>query len=335
MYTAMYAPGRSSSPWSNGLRVRFPAPFFTFESASPVLRFGSSPPTDDAFGRRNSPTGAEFDPPETPLSVYILTHNSEKYLHPLLSRLSPVADDLLLVDSGSTDQTLAIAEQYGCRVLHRPLDNFRNQREFALRACAHNAVLMLDSDEIPDEALLDHLRELKRTGFPLDAYELRRNWFVMHRPVHCLYPVPSPDWVVRLVKKDRVAFDERSRTVHEQPHGHRNLGRLRGAVSHYTFESRAELYRKLDQYTTLAARDAVARGEVPNPLKRRLLPLAVWGKWYLAKGGWRDGRVGWLLGAYAYRYTAVKLEKARHLAASPRPSALGQRPAVPSNSSAT
>ena len=309
MYTAMYAPGWFFLRFLDSLRFDPPVGSLGADTLPPFHRIASVRSTEGNSGLGKSGSGSSSSSTETPLSVYLLTHNSEKYLHPLLSRLRPIADDLLLVDSGSTDHTLAIAGQYGCRVLHRPLDNFRNQREFALRSCSHNAVLMLDSDEIPDEALLKHLGELKQSGFPLDAYELQRNWFVMHRPVHCLYPVPSPDWVVRLVKKDRVSFDERSRTVHEQPHGHRNLGRLRGAVSHHTFESRAELYRKLDQYTTLAAEDLVARGEVPGGLRRWLYPWAVWAKWYLAKGGWKDGRVGWLLGVYAYRYTAVKFQK--------------------------
>ncbi len=249
----------------------------------------------------------------TPLSVYILTFNSEKYLDALLSRVRPVADDLLVVDSGSTDATLAIATRHGCRVLHRPFDDFRSQRIFALDACRHRVVLMLDSDEVPDETFVSSLRDLKRRGFPEEAYEIKRNWFVMGRPVHCLYPVPSPDYVVRVVKKDVVAFDARSRTVHEQPFGHRTLGQVGGTVAHFTFESRAELYRKLDQYTTMAARDLVTLGQVPGPLKRWLLPPVVWAKWYLAKGGWKDGTVGWMLGAYAYRYTVVKLRKAKAL----------------------
>jgi glycosyltransferase involved in cell wall biosynthesis len=265
----------------------------------------------------------------TPLSVFLLTFNSEQYLDALLSRVRPLTDDLLVVDSGSTDGTLALAERHGCRVLYRPFDDFRNQRIFALDACRHRVVLMLDSDEVPDETFVASLHDLKQRGFPDDAYEIRRNWFVMGRPVHCLYPVPSPDYVVRVVKKDIVSFDDRSRLVHEQPFGHRTLGRVGGAVAHFTFGSKAELYRKLDQYTTLAARDLVTLNQVPGGLKRWLLPLAIWAKWYLVKGGYKDGSVGWMLGAYAYRYTKVKLRKARALTRQASESVPAQRATVP------
>lgn len=248
--------------------------------------------------------------PDAPLSVYVLTFNSEKYLHPLLSRVRPVADDLLVVDSGSTDQTVAIAERYGCRVLHRPMDNFRNQRAFAVENCQHRTVLMLDSDEIPDERFVQHLAELKTEGFPLDAYRFNREWYVMGRKIHCLYPVRCPDQVVRVVKKDLVRFDDRSRTVHERPFGHQTLGAVHGVVAHYTFETRAELFRKLDQYTALAANDWVAHHGRPSLAQRLLHPPAVWAKWYLLEGGWKDGRVGWVLGQYAFEYTVRKLRRA-------------------------
>lgn len=249
-------------------------------------------------------------PVPEPLSVYILTWNVDKFLDTLLSRLKPVADEILIVDSGSTDQTIPIAKQHGCRVIYRPLDDFRSQRNFALQSCRHAMVMMVDADELPDEPMLRHIQQLKQEGFTHDAYRFRRYWYVKGQPVTCIFPVVSPDWVVRLVRKEKVTFDTRSGTVHERPLGFSSAGLIEGALHHYTFGSDAEIQRKLEQYTTMAANDIVTLGQPASRFRQLWLPTAVWLKWYGAKGGWRDGWLGWKLGIYAYRYAAKRLAKA-------------------------
>jgi hypothetical protein len=137
----------------------------------------------------------------TPLSIYVLTFNSEKYLSAILQAVAPLADDLLVVDSGSSDQTVAIATQCGARVLYRPFDDFRQQRDFAQQQCRHDHVFFLDSDEIPSPELVAHLQQLKQSGFQHDAYAIQRDWIVMGQQVHALYPVGCPDYPVRIIEK--------------------------------------------------------------------------------------------------------------------------------------
>lgn len=267
-------------------------------------------------------------PTPAPLSVYVLTHNSETYLDALLSQIAPVADELLIVDSGSTDQTAAIARRHGCCFIHRALDNFRDQREFALRTCRHRMVLMLDSDEIPDGELVAHIAQLKQHGFTHDAYQIQRHWYVRGRPVTCMYPVESPDWVVRLVNRDWVTFVGHSRMVHERPLGYRTLGRLRGAVAHYTFETPEVMERKLIRYSTLAARDLLELGVRPGRLHAVVYPPIVWAKWYVVKGGWKDGRLGWVIGRYVWRYVYRKFSVARRLSRAEPAGAAALQPAA-------
>lgn len=264
----------------------------------------------------------------TPLSVYVLTFNSEKYLDALLTSIAPVADELVIVDSGSQDRTQAIAEKHGCRFIYHALDNFRDQREFALRACQHRMVLMLDSDEIPDAEFVEHIAELKRTGFTHEAYRIKRNWFVMGQPVRCMYPVESPDWTVRLVDQERVTFLADSRMVHEKAVGYASAGRIRGSVSHYTFESRQELARKLKSYSALAARDLVELGVRPTLLHVLVYPPVVWAKWYFVKGSWKDGRLGWTLSRYVWRYVFRKFNGARQIHLMAGSAAVAGQPAV-------
>jgi glycosyltransferase involved in cell wall biosynthesis len=247
----------------------------------------------------------------TSLSAYILTHDSEAYLSAILQKLAGTADELLIVDSGSTDRTLAIALEHGCRVVHRTLTDFREQRNFAQAQCTHDMVLFVDSDELPSDELVEAIASLKAQGFGQDAYEVRREWYVLGRKVRAVFPVTSPDYPIRILDRRRVSFDERSRRVHETPFGFSSVGRIEAALHHYTYRSTEELERKLEHYTDIAAGELRERGSGTNRLTTLASPLAAFLKWYLVKGGWRDGALGITLSAYAFRYTRLKYRKAR------------------------
>ncbi len=247
----------------------------------------------------------------TALSAYILTHDSETYLAAILQKLAGAADELLIVDGGSTDRTLAIAREHGCRVVHRPLTDFREQRNFAQAQCANDMVLFVDSDELPSDELVQAIASLKERGFGEDAYEVRREWYVLGRKVRAVFPVTSPDYPIRILDRRKVSFDERSRRVHETPFGFSSVGRIEAPLHHYTFRSAEELERKLEHYTDIAAGDLRERGRRTRLLATLASPPAAFLKWYLVKGGWRDGALGLTLSAYAFRYTRLKYRKAR------------------------
>jgi glycosyltransferase involved in cell wall biosynthesis len=248
------------------------------------------------------------------VSCYILTHNSERYLEPILQMLSPVVYDIVLVDSGSTDSTRSIAERYGARFILRPLDSFRAQRAFALEQCMHNWCLSLDSDEVPSELFMDSLKQLMgrlELDQGTEAYRIERRWYMFGQEVRAFYPISSPDYPVRLFRKDLVGFNNSSNLVHEDPHGYTKAGLISGTVQHYSCDSVHELYQKLNQYTSLAAQDMERKGKKATRFKLIFSPVAAWIKWYLKKGSWRDGEVGRLLGRYAYDYTHQKYLKLR------------------------
>lgn len=245
----------------------------------------------------------------TPLSVYVLTFNSERHLTRVLEAVARIADDLLVVDSGSTDATYEIAYKYGARVVHRSFDNFRSQRLFAHSLCLHETIMFFDSDEIASESLIDEVMSLKKSGFTYDAYVVRRDWIVMGKVVHALFPVGCPDWPVRIIHRDRVDFTVHS--VHESLIGYKSIGRIESSLVHHTFETKTELMRKLDLYTDLAAEDLKNTGRRKRALKIRqyISPIGAFVKWYFRSGNWLDGRVGWILAIYAMKYTHHKYRK--------------------------
>lgn len=244
------------------------------------------------------------------LSFYMLVKNSEQYLDLILSRISTIADEIILLDSGSHDQTRHIAAKWPAQWHSRALDNFRNQRSHALSLCRYRYVLFLDADEIPDEALLQHIQSLKQTGFDADAYCLRREWQVLGHLVHSVYPIHSPDFPVRLVNKNKVSFANSSR-VHEDYGGYERKLILSGKILHHTFQSRAEIRQKLNFYSTIAAEDLREKKKPFHFYKMIFNPVSAWIKWYFLKEGWKDGVTGVRLANYALLYTFLKYRKYR------------------------
>jgi glycosyltransferase involved in cell wall biosynthesis len=248
------------------------------------------------------------------ISCYILTHNRALHLEQVLASLADIPDELVVVDSGSTDGTQEIAARFGARVIHRAFDNFTAQRNFAVSQCRHDWVFTIDSDEVLSPELADRLRRLKSTiaaEDEVDAYAVRREWYVLGRRVHAFYPSHCPDYPVRLFRKSRAAYLE-GRQVHETLRGFRKAERILEPLLHYSCGSVEELYGKMGLYTTLAARDLLAQGGRPSLLALLFRPPAISLKWYLWHGGWRDGSVGAILARYVYDTVYQKYLKARY-----------------------
>lgn len=247
------------------------------------------------------------------LSGYILTKNSEKYLDAILGKIAGTVDEIKIIDSGSTDATREISEKYpNVEFIFHRFDNFRDQRDFALSTCTHDYVFFLDSDEIPNEDVVRHLQSLKESGFSDDVYTIRREWFVLGKRVHSMYPVVSPDYPVRLMNRRRVNFSKSS-LVHEGPEDFQTKSNLDGCIFHYTFHDKNEMKQKLESYTDLAAIDLINKGKTVNLFKIAFNPLASFFKWYLYKNAYKDGLVGLTAGDFAYKYTLKKYLKARRI----------------------
>ena len=230
------------------------------------------------------------------LSAYILTMNSARRLDQVLRSIHGVVDEILIVDSGSTDATPEIAARFGARFVFHRFETFTLQREFAVSRCGHDWVLALDSDEVASQPLREALLRLKAAGFSRDgvvpdAFGIRREWYFLGHYMHCFYPLDCPDQPVRLFQKGKAAYIP-GRHVHEGMTGFALALPIEEPLLHYTCDSIDDLYAKLNQYSTLAARDLKARQETPSWLKVAVMPLLIAANWYFRHGGWRDGAPG-------------------------------------------
>lgn len=258
-------------------------------------------------------------PPSAPLSCYVLTYNSERRLREVLASVSGVVDDLVVLDSGSTDATEAIAREFGARFLYRKFDNFVYQKNHAAQLCRHDWVFELDSDEVVSAALAERIAELKANAFDsaagIEAFGIRREWFLLGKRVHCVYPSRSPDAPVRIFRKDRVHqatdFSANSR-VHHHAVGFSRSRRIDEPLYHYTCDTVEQLYGKLNQYSTLTAADVLSKGGTSSSFKIIVYPWLIWCLYYFAYGGWLDGIVGVIHGRYVRDSVYQKYLKAKY-----------------------
>ncbi len=147
------------------------------------------------------------------LSVCLLTCNSSRLLREVLPPLLRVADEFIVIDSGSTDATLQICQQFGLSVHHHPYTAHGTQMNYATSLARHDWVLCVDSDEILDDEVVAAILALKAGDEPdpACAWRLPRYWFVLGEEVRTIYPVSSPDFPVRLFNRSVARFNDRYR----------------------------------------------------------------------------------------------------------------------------
>ncbi len=251
----------------------------------------------------------------TPLSCYVLTFNSAFRIRAALESVIGVADEIVVLDSGSTDGTEDICRSLGVRFETRRFDDFGRQRAHAIGLCSHPWVLSIDSDETLSPALRARLLALKDDDFRLgderpDGFKMSRRWFVLDQEVRCFYPSLCPDHPVRIVRGDKVRFPEETH-VHEAPRGLEHVPFLPEPIDHHTVDSIEHMFSKVDLYSSLAAKDILQKQGRPPAWKVVVFPWLIWAQWYFVKGSWRDGKFGWIHGRYVRKTVHLKYLKAR------------------------
>lgn len=249
------------------------------------------------------------------LSAYILTFNSQKMIGQVVDSLIPVVDEIIVVDSGSTDRTQDILSELPVKVISRCFDNFVSQRTFAVKSCSGSWILAVDSDEVLTEALQKKILSLKnerlvQKSHPVDAYGIRREWYILGRKVRCFYPSRCPDQPIRLFRKSGIYYEE-TKIVHERACGFKRSEGIREELSHYSCDSIQEMYGKINRYTDLSAHLYRSSGGSTSMLALFLWPWLIALRWYAVLGGWRDGALGVVHFFYVRDSVYLKVLKAR------------------------
>jgi glycosyltransferase involved in cell wall biosynthesis len=241
------------------------------------------------------------------LSLVVITRDAAADIADCLASF-PLARERLVVDSGSRDDTAAIARACGARVVEQAWLGFGRQKQFAVGAAAHDWVLCLDADERVTPELAATIAALFAHGAAPSAaaYALaRRNRFLGRWLAH---GEGYPDWNVRLFDRRRARWTDDD--VHEHVVADGAVARLAGDLLHASAESIEAYVAKQNRYTTLQAQALHARGERAGFARMALSPLARFLRFYVLKGGALDGAAGFAhiaIGAFASFLKYAKL----------------------------
>jgi glycosyltransferase involved in cell wall biosynthesis len=249
-------------------------------------------------------------PRRATLSVAIITLNEEANLPRTLASVA-WADEIVIVDSGSTDATRAIAQSYQARFVTEPWRGFAGQKNFALSLATSDWVLSLDADESVTPELAAAIQKILAAPSFETAYAIpRRNYFLGRWIRRGGY---YPDAKLRLLPRGQATFQES--LVHETAAFAGRIETLDGDLLHHAYPTLAGYLEHMQRYSTLGAGMAAARGRTGRGLLSfldgvLLNPLVTFVYNYIVRGGFLDGREGLLLHLYHSVYVSWKYAKA-------------------------
>jgi glycosyltransferase involved in cell wall biosynthesis len=230
------------------------------------------------------------------LSVAIITKNEEDRLPQTLEAIKDLADEIVVVDSGSNDKTLEVAKRYGAKVFVEDWKGYGEQKNSALQKTKGEWVLFLDADEVVSEELKQLIRE-KINNPTAEGYYLKRRIVYLGKEIKHIW---NNDWVLRLVK--RSANPRWAGDIHEKLLLEGKTEYLKGGVLyHYTYRNLYEQLRKMLLYAKLSAEDYYKKGKKPSKVKIVSAPFWNFVKFFFLKRGFLEGFRGFLI-AFSYAF---------------------------------
>jgi glycosyltransferase involved in cell wall biosynthesis len=243
-----------------------------------------------------------------PVTATVITFNESANIQAALESVS-WADEIVVVDSESTDDTVAIAKRFTDRVIVRPWPGYVDQKNFAASQASHDWIFSLDADERVTPALAEEIHALDAQGPTAAGYRVPRVTFHLGRWIRSTDWYP--DYQLRFYDRRRAKFA--GKYVHESVKADGKVVDLRGELQHYAYRDTAHHLETMDRYTTLAARQMFEEGRRANWFHLAIHPPAAFARNYILRGGFRDGKAGLIVSAMNARYVRLKFAKLREL----------------------
>jgi glycosyltransferase involved in cell wall biosynthesis len=238
------------------------------------------------------------------VSVTVITRNEAHRLADCLASVS-WADERIVVDSGSTDDTVACARAGADRVEVRAWTGYAAQKNYAASIATHDWVLSVDADERVGVALRDEIQELLKSEPAARGYRVPR---VTHYLGQWIRSTDWwPDWQLRLY--DRRAGEWARVQVHESVRIRGAVGHLRGELLHHPYADIADHLATINEYTTIAARELHQRGRRSGPVRIIVHTKLAFLRNYVLRGGFRQGSTGFIISLLNSYYVMLKFAK--------------------------
>ena len=238
------------------------------------------------------------------LSVTIITFNEAANIAAALESVK-WADEIVVVDSESRDETVAIAKQFTDRVIVRAWPGYVAQKNFASEQATHDWILSLDADERVTPALATEIRALLTREPDAPGYRIPRATFHLGRWIRSTDW--WPDYQLRLYDRRRARWA--GRHVHESVKTDGIAGRLHHQLQHYPYRDISHHLRTMDRYTSLAAQQMFEAGRRANWFDVLIHPRLAFFRNYVLRGGFRDGMPGLIVSVMNAYYVSLKFAK--------------------------
>lgn len=225
------------------------------------------------------------------LSVVIITFNEEKNIERCLKSVKDLADEILVVDSFSKDQTQAICERYGVRFEQHAFDGHIQQKNRAWEWAKGEFVLSLDADEALSEDLQNSLKAWKDAKAEFEGYRMNRLTNYCGTWIH--HSGWYPDTKLRLFRHGAGAWGGVNPHDRFELHNKEKSGFLEGDLLHYSYYTKDDHFKQIEYFSKIAAQELHARGKKVSKLHMYAKMAWQFLKNLFFKSGWRDGKAGW------------------------------------------
>ncbi|MCW3124397.1 MAG: glycosyl transferase family 2 [Bacteroidetes bacterium] len=237
----------------------------------------------------------------TKITALIITHNEEKHIGACLDSLTGVADEVIIVDSFSSDKTKEIAAHKGANVIEKEFAGFGAQKNMGAGMAANDYILSIDADEVLSEELRLSILKLKDT-------QIEGAWFVNRLNHIAGKPIKTcgwyPDIRTRLYNTKQAQWDNKD--VHEELITADRITFLKGDLLHYSYEDYDDMKTRSDRYAKLGAASLKGSNAIMLAIKMTINPIAKFIKTYFLQMGFTDGYTGWMISRYKARETFYK-----------------------------
>ena len=238
------------------------------------------------------------------LTIVILTKNEEKNINAVITNAKKCTQNILIVDSGSTDKTVEFADAAGAKIVYRAWDNdFSAQRNFALQHVETDWILYLDADEYLDDFLVASIQRVLQENVNKQYSMMRRIHAFGFEYKHGIF---KPDEVLRMFKTNNVHWENK---VHEHPVCNMPKECLKGYIEHYTYENWQDWWEKAGKYTSIWAEDAFNRGKRTSVGSAFFHASYGFLRAYIIQLGFIDGWSGLYSSLQHFIYTLIKYLK--------------------------